>query len=57
METEIISDRIKITWDSFNANVIVDGKTIKKFKNHELAYTDAFRLATDTAIKHTFLGG
>lgn len=47
MVTEEITERISIQWNSFNANVLLDNKIIKQFKNHELSYQNAHRFAMD----------
>lgn len=52
---ETISDRIIVKSDSMNADVFVDGKKVKSFKDHEMAYIDATRFALDIAMKHTYL--
>ena len=52
---ETISDRIIVKSDSMNADVFVDGKKVKSFKDHEMAYIDATRFAFDIAMKHTYL--
>ena len=52
---ETISDRIFVKSDSMNADVFVDGKKVKSFKDHEMAYIDATRFALDIAMKHTYL--
>lgn len=52
MAIEQITDRILIEWNSFDANVVVDGVVIKEFRNHELSYQRANRLAMDEMFKH-----
>lgn len=47
MVTEEITERISIQWNSFDANVLLDNKVIKRFKNHELSYQNARRFAMD----------
>lgn len=51
---ETISKRITVESDSMNADVFLDGKKVKSFKNHEMAYIDATRFAFDIAMKHTY---
>lgn len=52
---EIISDRVRISWDSYNADVVVDGKIIQQFRDDELSYQRAHILAMDTVTKHIYL--
>lgn len=51
MDREKITERIYVESDSMNANVIVDGKIVKRFKNNEMSYIDAMRHASDIMFK------
>lgn len=55
MELETLNNKISIMFDDMNANVIVEQKIVKRFKNNEMSYLDARRYAMDLAMKDAYM--
>ena len=55
MQLEILNSKFSIMFDDMNANVLVEQKIVKRFKNNEMSYLNARRYAMDLAMKDAYM--